>query len=589
MDLADLYQQELKLLKESSQVFSKEYPAITESLNRDIVDPDVDMILQGVSYLTAQFKKELDDQFPVALQALSQVLTPTLMQPIPAVSILSLTPKANLISPLMVKKGTGFDSSPAKLDEEGHERIACRFSSAWEVEVLPVRVATLVMQQVEKTINQVQQKVVELNVGFTSEKNDLANYSFDKLRFYINQPASDACIWLQMFAQKLQSIKVTSSAGVADISVKNLQLTGYGAEHNIFDAGNSSNQHSLLQEYYTVPEKLQFFEINLQQWQQRSGDQFSIVFEFTSPTWSLPEFKTDHLKLYCTPVINEFEHFAEPMAMNGIQLEFPLTAQQRNLSTEFVLPIVDVLTVESIKREREKNNRYQNIIIPSNTNSKTGGFYYFRKHGVHDGDVANWLALEFEAGSRPESREVLRVKVKCCHGELAAKLPPNEINVPTSSSPELVSFTNLTTSSDYLPAQIISNEAWQVVSDQALSLQNIEKADQLKQLLRHHLPAQLKNTAKYKTLAHRIAAINDIKITAKDHFEKGLLVRGVEYSVHINSDHFINQGEIFLFSALLNQLLALQVPINSFSQLIVTESRTEESQRWAINFGGIAK
>ena len=78
MDLSELYQQELKLLKESSKVFSVDYPAITEAMNRDIVDPDVDMILQGVSYLTAQFKKELDDQFPVALQALSQVLTPTL-------------------------------------------------------------------------------------------------------------------------------------------------------------------------------------------------------------------------------------------------------------------------------------------------------------------------------------------------------------------------------------------------------------------------------------------------------------------------------------------------------------------------------
>ena len=119
MDLSELYQQELKLLKESSKVFSADYPAITEAMNRDIVDPDVDMILQGVSYLTAQFKKELDDQFPVALQALSQVLTPTLMQPIPSISILSFTPKANLISPVTINQGANFDSLPVKLDEDG--------------------------------------------------------------------------------------------------------------------------------------------------------------------------------------------------------------------------------------------------------------------------------------------------------------------------------------------------------------------------------------------------------------------------------------------------------------------------------------
>jgi type VI secretion system protein ImpG len=589
MDLAELYQQELKLLKESSKVFSEEYPAITESLNRDILDPDVDMILQGVSYLTAQFKKELDEQFPVALQALSQALTPTLMQPIPAVSILSLAPKANLISPLTIKKGANFDSIPVKLDEDGQDKISCRFSSAWQVEVLPVRLTSLQVNHVDKHIKQTSQRVVELVGSFTSEKNDLANYTFDTLRFYINQPASDASIWLKMLAQNLQSIQISSNEGVSDISVEKLGLTGYSLGDNIFDGSSASNQHSILQEYYTVPEKLQFFELNLSQWQRRSGDNFSITFQFKQPSWSLPEITLQHLKLYCTPVVNEFEHFAEPAAMNGVQLDFPLTAQSRNVSTELLLPIVEVLSVESIKRERERNKKYQNIVKPKSTSSKSGGFYYYRKHGINDGEVANWLALEFEPGSRPESQEVLRVKLKCCHGEVAANLPPQQITQATSTSPELVTFTNLTTTTEYLPAQIIANEAWQVVSDQALSLQNVENAPQLKQVLRHHIPAQLKNTAKYKTLEHRINAITQLDMKAIDHLENGLLIRGSQFLVQLNSEHFINQGESFLFSALLNQLLALQVSINSFSQLGITESRSGELRLWPINFGGIAK
>jgi len=68
-----------------------------------------------------------------------------------------------------------------------------------------------------------------------------------------------------------------------------------------------------------------------------------------------------------------------------------------------------------------------------------------------------------------------------------------------------------------------------------------------------------------------------------------LLIRGSQFLVQLNSEHFINQGESFLFSALLNQLLALQVSINSFSQLGITESRTGELRLWPINFGGIAK
>ena len=139
-NLVDLYQQELKLLKESAQVFSEEYPALTESLTRESSDPDVEMILQGVSYLTAQFKQQINDQFPVALQALSQALTPSLMQPIPATSILSMEPKANLLTPLNIAKGRGFDSTPVALNDSS-EPIACRFTNAWPVEVMPISVA----------------------------------------------------------------------------------------------------------------------------------------------------------------------------------------------------------------------------------------------------------------------------------------------------------------------------------------------------------------------------------------------------------------------------------------------------------------
>jgi type VI secretion system protein ImpG len=589
MDLAELYQQELKLLKESSKVFSEEHPALTESINRDILDPDVDMILQGVSYLTAQFKKELDDQFPVALQALSQVLTPTLMQPIPSVSVLELTPKANLVSPLTVNKGTGVDSLPVKLDEEGIDQLACRFNSAWPVEVLPVKIVNVSLAKVEKIINEQQRRVLELRLDFTSQKNDLANYDFDSLRFYINQPASDASVWLQMLSQKLESIQVNSDGNQLDISKKSVELTGFAVDRNIFEASNSANQHSILQEYYALPEKLQFFDLNLQDWQQRSGDQFSIVMQFEQPSWPLPEVSSEDFKLYCTPVVNEFEHYAEPMASNGVQLEFPLTAQQRNLSRPVSLPIVDVLKVESIQRERERNQSYHNIVKPKNIKSNKAGFYYYRKHGVHDGDVSNWLALQFESGIRPQSQEVMRVKLKCCHGNIAAKIPPNHVKVATSTSPELVAFTNLTTSSDYLPAQIISNEAWQIMSDQAISLHNIESAEQLKLVLRHHIPVQLKNSAKYKTLEHRIEGISDIQINPKDHFENGLLIRGTEYLVTINTEHFVNQGESFLFSCLIDQLLALQIPINSFSQLVVMETRSGDLQRWPINFGGFNK
>ena len=109
--LDKLYQKELKLLKSSAQVFSEQHPALTEHLARQSNDPDVEMILQGVAYLSAQFKQDVDNAFPQAIQSLSQVLTPTLMQPLPSAAMLSFKPKANLLKPMLIEAGKCFDSA----------------------------------------------------------------------------------------------------------------------------------------------------------------------------------------------------------------------------------------------------------------------------------------------------------------------------------------------------------------------------------------------------------------------------------------------------------------------------------------------
>lgn len=592
-NLVDLYQQELKLLKESAQVFSEEYPALTESLTRESSDPDVEMILQGVSYLTAQFKQQINDQFPVALQALSQALTPSLMQPIPATSILSMEPKANLLTPLNIAKGRGFDSTPVALNDSS-EPIACRFTNAWPVEVMPISVADVSLAPAQIESAGTRQRVLQLSIKFDSSKNDLANYQFDKLRLYIDLPSSEASLWMLMLHQQLIDIEVTDNSGVNTLDKSRLSLTGFDISKSLFNHEGSASVHQVLQEYYMVPEKFQFAGIDLTQWQQRSGEQFELKLTFIPPNINLPELSSQQVKLYCTPVVNEFEHYADPTAMNGVQLEFPLSAKQRTASIEHDLPIIDVVQVESIKKDRERNRKYQNLVRPEPSLKNAAGFHFYRKPGLTagqnanvqgSGSTANWLSLQFAPGTRPTEPEVLRVKVKCCHGAVASKVEPGEINQATSSSPELVKFNNLTATTDYQSAVVATHAAWQVVSDQALSLQNINSVEQLKDLLSHHIPSQLAGKAKQKTLQHRIDSIEALTVTAKDNFANGVLQRGVLYQITINSGHFINEGESFLFAALLDQIFALQIPLNSFSQLAVTDSRTGSKKEWPIRLG----
>jgi len=582
-NLAELYQKELKLLKESAQVFSAEHPAMTESLMRESADPDVEMILQGVSYLTAQFKREMDSQFPVALQALSQVLTPSLMQPIPAVTILGMQPKANLIKPLSLQKGKYFDSVPIILD--GNDQTSqCRFTNVWDIEILPVQLKSLNVKKIEKNIDHESHRIIELNIDFDSSRNDLANYKFNKIRFYINQSMADAALWLLMFSRQLVGIEISDENGVHKLKSETINLSGFNHQTSIFNNEGTSYLHKMLQEYFIVPEKFLFVELDLNEWVNRAGEQFQIQMHFRQPNWALPTLDTDHLQMYCVPIINQFDHFAEPIAINSNDYEFPLKAKIPNIvKTE--LPIIDVIKVESIKRNRDKNRRYQNLLKPDSLNNKSDSFHFFRRHGSYENQINNCLALQFDFGGRPEAGEILRVKLSCCHGTIAGKINPGDVCRATSSSPELVSFKNLTVCTDFQQASIVSNTAWQVISDQALSLQTIETAEQLRNILTHHIPAQLQGSAKHKTNLHKIDAITHLKVEPRDHIKNGVLKRGFEYRVSINGEHFINLGDSFLFTAVLDQLFALQAPLNNFSQLIIIDIRTGEELEWPLRMG----
>jgi type VI secretion system protein ImpG len=586
--LNQLYQQELKLLKESSQIFADEYPGLTESLRRDSADPDVEMILQGVAYLTAQFRREMDDQFPVALQTLSQALTPSLMQPIAACSILAMKPKSNLMAPFVVKQGRYFDSQ-AMMTPQQTDEVKYRFSNAWDVTVLPIELSELRTETDELIIDGELQRVNTLKLNFDSTRNDLENYTFDKLRFYINRSITDASLWMLLFSRYVHQINIVDSSGSHPLNLDSINLSGFDLAKQIFNHQDCSQLHQLLQEYYLLPEKFLFVDIDISEWEQRKGQQFELQISFTQPNWAIPTLNKRDIQLYATPVINQFDQYAEPIGLDDTQHEYAIQSKSHALSGKQELTVVDVLAVETVKRNRDRNRRFQNAIKPTTLSNNNDFFHFYRKHAATEDETVPFIALQYPPHAKPDSDEVLRIKTLCSQGQGASQVSIGDINQNTSTSPELVTFNNLIPCTEFQQGVIASNNAWQVISDQALSLNAVQNAEQLKNLLSHHIPIQSKGSAKQKTNLHRIASIERLSLVAKDHFKSGVLRRGNEIHIHLNGEHFTHIGELFLFASVLDQLFALQTPINSSSQLIVTEVRTGDQLAWPMRLGTATK
>lgn len=578
--LNELYQQELDLLKQSAKTFSDEYPALTTNLVRDSTDPDVDMILKGVAYLTAQLRKEITDDFPVALQALSQVLTPSLMQPSPAATIMDFTPKANLLKPFVISAGKEFDTLPLARDAAGNP-VHCRFANVWDVTALPISVQSVSHRVIERNIDGSQRKLQQLNIEFDASRNDLANYEFDKLRFYFDLPQAQSTTWMSLFSQHLESVNVIDANGERHLPSASVGLAGFDTNNDLAQDSGSSSVHKLLQEYFLFPEKFGFLDISLAQWQQRGGAQFSLVFEFKQPNWAVPDLKAENIRLFAAPAVNYFSGYAEPVKLSGFDTEIRLSARNRALAGDQKLEIIAVETVETVQRGREQSRAFQNLLKPQFLSDDQAGYHFYQRHGDQDDETVPWLALH--QVSRAE--EVLRVGLVCCNGELGAKVAPGDVRNATGNSPELVTFTNLTAGSQFHPASVVSESAWQVVSDQALSLSSINNGAQLKQLLAHHIPAKLKDSARQKTNLHQINSIDSLVVLNTEIIRQGKLIRGCEYRVVVNGEHFTSAGELFLFGSLLDQLFGLQMSLNNFSRLTVTDLQTGDSSEWSTRLG----
>jgi len=581
--LSELYQQELRLLKESAKVFSDEYPTLTANLVRESADPDIDMILKGVAYLTAQLRKEISDEFPIALQALSQVLTPTLMQPLPATTILDFMPKANLITPFKLAAGTAFDSVSLASDSLG-QPVHCRFCTVWDVTVLPIAIRSVGVNSTEETLAGNQTKLLQLKMDFDASRNDVANYEFESLRLYFDMPIAESAAWVSLLKNSLVSLNVTDASGTRNIFSPKVRLTGYFLGENEPQGPSSPSTHQLLQDYYVSTEKYLFFDIDLSGWTERSGEAFTLEFKLSQPNWSVPELTESAVHLFATPAVNRFSAYAETKKISGPEADITLEAYERSLSGDHGLEIIDVEEVESIQKGRPENLRYQNLLSPDSVSTNIAGYNFFRKPGAQDGQTVPWLGL-YNGQSVDLREEVLRIRVACCNGELASQIAPGDIKRPTSGSPELVSFTNLTAATQFQSASVVTQSAWQVVSDQALSMSSIDDAAKLKRLLMHHIPAGLVKSARQKSNIHAISAIEIFKVVSTEKISRGRPLLGSEYRVVMNGESFASAGELFMFSALLDQLFALQNVVNSFSQLVVIDSRTGEEAEWPVRLG----
>ena len=142
--LLDLYNLELRHVRETAAEFGRDFPKIAGRLSLDPAakeicpDPYVERLLEGFAFLAARVHLKLDAEFPRFTQGLLESVYADYLSPIPSMAIVKFEPEeqeGSLAAGFPIKRGTLLRSQVGKGD-----RTACTFSTAQEVRLLPLRV-----------------------------------------------------------------------------------------------------------------------------------------------------------------------------------------------------------------------------------------------------------------------------------------------------------------------------------------------------------------------------------------------------------------------------------------------------------------
>lgn len=574
--IQERYQQELALFKDSASVFSDTYPSITENLVKETFDPDADMLVKAMAFMSARLRGELEQQFPSALQSISQVLVPELMEPTPASTVLSFNPKVNLMSPLHLASGKRFLSQPVGEDEDGNS-ISCWFVNQWEVEILPINLADITVGK-QSFNGQAFSQVLSLH--FSVKRNPLENFEFSRLRLYFALPSSDASACIFSLSRHCQKAWVENASQVASLNNDAIRLPGLSCSSSTSGSLESTqNVQQLLSDYYVTPENLMFVDVALDDWQTRQGDQFTLHFAIEPSDILLPELKHHQVHLYATPSKNVFQQYAEPVSITAFDSEINVKVKNRQLAGNQPLEVCRVTEVTGHHSGQKQATVVENILQPSDTQKR--GMYYNFYQKPSDVDYRCDAIIGLYRKQVTEPIEQLRIETRCTQGHWGSKVKSGQVNRSTPDSPDIATFTNITDASEYVPADLVTKDAWQIVSDQNISSLTLSSATDLQAFLLHYLPRAQDDAAKQKANRHRIHSIVNVKQYAVDEIVNRHLIRGVRFDITLRFSHFNGAGDLYLFFAITNAAIQYKTPLNSFAKVHFIDEVSQREVEWS--------
>jgi type VI secretion system protein ImpG len=352
--LLEYYNRELQFAREMGGEFAQAYPRIAARLGLEgleCADPYVERLLEGFAFLAARVQLKLDARHPEFTQHLLELVYPHFLCPVPACAIVELAPdlkESSLQAGHVVKRGTSLRTPLGKGD-----RTACEFRTAHDVRLWPLVVTEAKYLEGSGSLS-TQGIVTDGRVRAAVRLRlkvppgvSLRNLPLDSLTFFLKAtPDVAARIHEQVHADCIgfYARSTHQAAKVHFRSAKCVRHVGLEDNEALLPVTHRGFQgYRLLQEYFALPERLLFFELQDLQSVLASaqGDELEIYLAMSRSQPALENaLDASHFRLNCTPAVNLLMRTTDRIHVTSADTELHLVPD-RNRPMDFEIFSLD--------------------------------------------------------------------------------------------------------------------------------------------------------------------------------------------------------------------------------------------------------
>lgn len=597
-DLLPNFERELGFLRTHAGEFARRYPKIAGQLlltGEAGEDPHVERLIQSFALLSSRIHKRLDDDFPLFTESFLEVLYPHYLRPFPSCSIACFEVKE--ISKLTVQaqrieRGTSLLSRPVA-------SVPCRFETAYDVDLLPVRISSASFRgTVAAPDGTVLPKGATTAFSLQLELNSpLASWSklgVSALRVYLDGDPSQVSVAREMLChQVLATMVQTSPVGPWSRDDTKPLAVGFADDEALIDFDARSHAaYRLLTEYFAFPEKFDFVDLPLPQALMVSNAPRVTLHYLMAGLRAdsheaqvLETVDARNLVLGCTPVVNLFRRKADPIRVTHTSLSYPVLPEGQHAFA------YEVHSVDKVYRKRQSPDgdsidefrpfyslQHEHLLVEGES---AGRYWALHRDDTlargSPGYEAELSIVDIDFDPMAPHIDTLSIDVTATNRNLPQRLsinnPGGDLFLEGSSLAREIRLLRKPTPTHRFETG--RGAHWRLISHLSLNHLSLSAGgvEALKELLRlYDLPQRASTRRQLEGVvaidfrpAHACMPGNPFAV----------FVRGIEIRLEVDEPHFVGSG-LRLFAQVLDHFFGLYVHVNSFIQLKLFSSRTQE-------------